>query len=109
MELAKNISLLILAGAVSISAMAQSGTKSKEQQKEYHFTTVKANPVTGVKDQVADMSEKSWGDVATIPDFEANDIQITQEIRQIAYDNKETTDDHAMHVYGISKDQNGSK
>jgi aminopeptidase C len=58
---------------------------------------------------VADMSEKSWGDVATIPDFEANDKQITQEIRQIAYDNKETTDDHAMHVYGISKDQNGTK
>jgi aminopeptidase C len=321
MKLVKNISLLILAGAVSISAMAQSGTKSKEQQKEYHFTTVKANPVTEVKDQnetgtcwcfstisfleseaikkgapmdidlsemfvvsksyteraikyirldgslrfeagsdvgdvlevlesdglvpnsvmpglnygatehihwelteglkgylqaivknpnrklstawlngfnnilkaylgempqkftyngkeytpksyaeslglnkndfisftsfthhpfyekmvidvpdnwrwtksynipldemleimdyaiengytvgwVADMSEKSWGDVATIPDFEANDKQITQEIRQIAYDNKETTDDHAMHVYGISKDQNGTK
>ena len=58
---------------------------------------------------VADMSEKSWGDVATIPDFEANDKQITQEIRQIAYDNKETTDDHAMHVYGIAKDQNGTK
>ena len=34
---------------------------------------------------------------------------ITQEMRQIAYDNKETTDDHAMHIYGIAKDQNGTK
>lgn len=34
---------------------------------------------------------------------------ITPQMRQIAYDNKETTDDHAMHVYGIAKDQNGTK
>lgn len=35
--------------------------------------------------------------------------KITQEIRQIAYDNYETTDDHGMLIYGIAKDQNGSK
>ena len=34
---------------------------------------------------------------------------ITQEMRQVAYDNKETTDDHAMHIYGIAKDQKGTK
>ncbi|WP_029903217.1 aminopeptidase C [Prevotella sp. 10(H)] len=34
---------------------------------------------------------------------------ITQEMRQIAYDNQETTDDHGMQIYGIVKDQNGSK
>ena len=34
---------------------------------------------------------------------------ITQQMRQEAYDNKETTDDHAMHMYGIAKDQNGTK
>lgn len=34
---------------------------------------------------------------------------ITQEIRQIAYDNYETTDDHGMQIYGIAKDQNGTK
>ncbi|SBW01589.1 C1 family peptidase [uncultured Dysgonomonas sp.] len=34
---------------------------------------------------------------------------ITQEMRQIAYDNQETTDDHGMQIYGIAKDQNGSK
>ena len=33
---------------------------------------------------------------------------ITQEIRQIAFDNLETTDDHAMHLIGLAKDQNGT-
>ena len=32
---------------------------------------------------------------------------ITQEMRQIAYDNFQTTDDHGMHITGIAKDQNG--
>ena len=31
----------------------------------------------------------------------------TQEERQIAYDNWETTDDHGMQIYGIAKDKNG--
>ena len=31
----------------------------------------------------------------------------TQEERQRAYDNWETTDDHGMQIYGIAKDQNG--
>lgn len=31
----------------------------------------------------------------------------TQKMRQDAYDNWETTDDHGMHIYGIAKDQNG--
>jgi len=33
---------------------------------------------------------------------------ITQEMRQEAFDNYETTDDHGMLIYGIAKDQNGS-
>ena len=32
---------------------------------------------------------------------------ITQEMRQEAYDNYQTTDDHGMHVVGKAKDQNG--
>lgn len=35
--------------------------------------------------------------------------EITQEMRQMAFDNKETTDDHGMHIYGIAKDQTGKK
>lgn len=35
------------------------------------------------------------------------EIVPTQEMRQIAFDNWETTDDHGMHIYGVAKDQNG--
>ena len=35
------------------------------------------------------------------------EITPTQEMRQIAYDNWETTDDHGMLIYGLAKDQNG--
>ncbi len=35
--------------------------------------------------------------------------KITQEDRQIAFDNGETTDDHGMHIFGIAKDQEGNK
>lgn len=34
---------------------------------------------------------------------------ITQELRQEAFDNFETTDDHGMHITGIVKDQQGNK
>ena len=34
--------------------------------------------------------------------------KITQEIRQAAFDNLETTDDHAMHLIGLARDQNGT-
>jgi bleomycin hydrolase len=34
---------------------------------------------------------------------------ITQETRQIAFDNYETQDDHGMHIIGLAKDQNGNK
>ena len=35
------------------------------------------------------------------------EMVITQEMRQLAYDNWETTDDHGMLIYGIANDQNG--
>ena len=35
--------------------------------------------------------------------------EITQQMRQDAYDNWETTDDHGMQIFGIAKDQNGKK
>ena len=34
---------------------------------------------------------------------------VTQESRQKGYDNKETTDDHGMQIFGISKDQTGKE
>jgi bleomycin hydrolase len=35
--------------------------------------------------------------------------EITQEMRQKAFDNYETTDDHGMHITGVANDQNGTK
>jgi aminopeptidase C len=37
------------------------------------------------------------------------EIEVTQEMRQKAYDNWETTDDHGMLIYGIAKDQTGKE
>ena len=37
------------------------------------------------------------------------EIEVTQEMRQEAYDNWETTDDHGMLIYGLAKDQNGKE
>ena len=37
------------------------------------------------------------------------EMEITQEMRQTAFDNWETTDDHGMVIYGIAKDQNGKE
>lgn len=37
------------------------------------------------------------------------ELEITQELRQDAYDGKQTTDDHGMHAVGLYKDQNGTK
>ncbi|MCD7938425.1 MAG: aminopeptidase [Tannerellaceae bacterium] len=37
------------------------------------------------------------------------ELEITQEMRQIAYDNYQTTDDHGMLIYGIAKDQTGKE
>lgn len=76
----------------------------------------------------ADVSEKGFAfkhGVAVIPDLDWEDIkkekidsvvltpgkqkEITQQIRQEAFDNYETSDDHGMHIVGIVKDQNGVK
>ncbi len=76
----------------------------------------------------ADVSEKyfSWKNgVAYVPEKDYDDMDdsekkrmfdgpmderhITPEMRQLAFDNYETTDDHGMHIVGLAKDQNGKK
>jgi bleomycin hydrolase len=37
------------------------------------------------------------------------EMEITEEIRQKAFDNYQTTDDHGMHIVGVSKDQDGKE
>lgn len=40
-------------------------------------------------------------------DNPVNEIEVTQEMRQEAFDNYQTTDDHGMHIIGTAKNQNG--
>jgi len=40
---------------------------------------------------------------------EAPEMTITQEMRQAALENKTTTDDHGMQIYGLATDQDGTK
>ncbi|WP_419032771.1 aminopeptidase C [Dysgonomonas gadei] len=54
-------------------------------------------------------TEKNNRIKAKIEEGPVKEKTITQEMRQIAYDNQETTDDHGMQIYGIAKDQNGNK
>lgn len=75
-----------------------------------------------------DVSEKSFSwknGVAYIPTVKVEDMtpeekenmfngpkpemEITEELRQKAFDNYQTTDDHGMHIIGVSKDQDGKE
>jgi bleomycin hydrolase len=76
----------------------------------------------------SDVSEKGFSfknGIAVVPDVDWTDIKkdkidsvlltpmkqvnVTQDMRQEAFDNYETQDDHGMHIVGIVKDQNGTK
>ena len=66
------------------------------------------------KNGVAFVPEKDWDDMDTAEQkhmFEGpkDERHITPEMRQAAFDNYETTDDHGMHIVGMGKDQNGKK
>ena len=47
--------------------------------------------------------------IANCFDEPVDEKVITQKMRQNAYDNQTTTDDHGMHITGLVKDQNGDK
>ncbi len=53
-----------------------------------------------------EMTEEEKKEMFSKPQAEAN---ITPEMRQQAFDNFETTDDHGMHITGIAKDVNGKE
>jgi len=99
---------------------------------------VKVNDMTDVIDNAlkkgytvawaTDVSEKSFSwknGVAYVPTKKFDDMtaeekadmfngpkaepEITPEMRQIAFDNYTTTDDHGMHIIGLAKDQTGKE
>ncbi len=49
------------------------------------------------------------GNISAAMDGPVPQLEITQDMRQVAFDNFETTDDHGMHITGIARDQNGDK
>ena len=67
------------------------------------------------KNAVAGSDQERWvGKAKDEPKEEVKtelpkEMTITQEMRQEGYDNKTTTDDHGMHIYGVAKDQNGTQ
>lgn len=56
--------------------------------------------------KIEDMTTEEKADMFNGPKKEA---VVTEEMRQKAFDNYTTTDDHGMHIVGISKDQNGKE
>lgn len=66
------------------------------------------------KNGVAVVPEKNWGDMSkeerdTLFNNIVNEKVITQEMRQDAYDNYQTTDDHGMQITGYAQNQNGKR
>ena len=69
--------------------------------------------------KITEMSDSEQAKWAEIPEDELTskiyefstivpEVKVTQELRQQTFDNYTTTDDHLMHITGISKDQNGN-
>ena len=68
----------------------------------------KARDLTGTDaDRWLKMSKVSKKNKLDSLGISVPEIVPTQKMRQEAYDNWETTDDHGMQIYGIAKDQNG--
>jgi bleomycin hydrolase len=65
------------------------------------------------KNGVAIVPEKDWEDISStekdsLLSYPVAQLKITPEMRQQAFDNYETQDDHGMHITGMVKDQNGT-
>ncbi len=67
-----------------------------------------------LKNAIAIVPAKDYGEMSkeekeSMFDGPGEEMNITQEVRQRAYDNYQTTDDHGMQITGKVKDQNGSE
>jgi len=61
------------------------------------------------RDKWADLSEEERKERMYSFEKPVPEKEITQEMRQKAFNNWQTTDDHGMHITGIAEDQNGTK
>ena len=72
------------------------------------------NPVDAATIEVSGRDNKNFNDAGAEKTSNAfktpvEEVKVTQEARQVGYDNKTTTDDHGMHIVGLYKDQKGTK
>lgn len=85
---------------------------SDVSEKGFTRTGIATLPDTKSAQDLTGSDMARWLQLTNSPEF-VNTPQpqkwCTQEERQWAYDNWETTDDHSMHIYGIAKDQNGTE
>jgi bleomycin hydrolase len=61
------------------------------------------------KERLTGLNTKEKNDLIYSFEKPVKEMEITPELRQKAFDNYTTTDDHGMHIVGIAKDQNGNK
>ena len=79
------------------------------------FTEAGIAVVPDITEKVQGSDEVRWigsSDVEDIPLYAQTpcpELEITQELRQEAFDDYSTTDDHGMHIFGKAKDQNGTE
>jgi len=86
---------------------------SDVSEKGFKFAQGYANVPEDIAPETAGMEAAKWvapkpGDTAAGPKPSmVKEKNITQELRQEAFDNYETTDDHGIHIIGTAKDQWG--
>lgn len=99
---------------VSLDEMIATMYNSLDKKYTISWATDVSEKGFSLKNGVAVVPEKDW---SKMTDEEKKSMfngpqaekKITPEIRQAAYDNWETQDDHGMLITGISQDQNGKK
>lgn len=86
---------------------------SDVSEKSFSRTGIANMPVPQESKPAAGSDQQRWvgaGPEAAKAEVEIpEEMEITQEMRQESYDNKTTTDDHGMLIYGLAKDQKGNK
>lgn len=61
------------------------------------------------KERLTGLTTKEKDEIIYSFEKPIKELEITPELRQKEFDNYNITDDHAMHIVGIAKDQNGNK
>lgn len=65
--------------------------------------------ITRGSDEVRWIGGSEDGGLPLYAQTPCKELDVTQEMRQDAFDDYSTTDDHGMHIFGLAKDQNGTE